>query len=315
MHRAVLLHEVVRALQPHPGGVYVDGTLGRGGHARAILEAAGGDARLLALDRDGEALERARMGLGDLARACVFVRANFAEMREVARDRGFDPADGIVLDVGVSSDQLDDPERGFSFMRDGPLDMRMDRTQSTTAADLVNTRPLSELADLLRRYGEEPRARAIAARIVARREASPFARTAELAGLVAEVYGGRRERIHPATRTFQALRIAVNGELAALARAVEGGLALLKPGGRMAVIAFHSLEDRIVKQCFAEHEGRWEAQEQGGVAWRGSLPAVRRLTRKPVVPADEECEQNPRARSAKLRVAEREGKVDDHGTT
>ena len=311
MHRAVLLPEVVRLLAPRPGGVYVDGTLGGAGHARAILEAAGAGARLLALDRDAEALARARGALGELARHCTFVQANFADLAETARANGFEGVDGIVLDVGVSSFQLDDPERGFSFMRDGPLDMRMDRTQTTTAADLVNTRPAGELAALFKAYGEEPRARAIAGRIESRRRAAPFTRTSELAGLVSEVYGGRRERLHPATRVFQALRIAVNGELAALAAGLEGGLSLLRPGGRMAVIAFHSLEDRMVKRCFAEHEGRWEGLPGGGQAWVGRLPAVERLTRRPVMPGDEECAENPRARSARLRAVER--KDDDHG--
>jgi 16S rRNA (cytosine1402-N4)-methyltransferase len=312
MHRAVLLPEVVRLLAPRPGGVYVDGTLGGGGHTRAILEAAGDGVRLLALDRDADALERARQALGEKARFCTFVQANFADVAGTARAHGFDAVDGIVLDVGVSSYQLDDPERGFSFMRDGPLDMRMDRTQTTTAADLVNTRPAVELAALFRAYGEEPRARAIAVRIEARRRTAPFARTSELAMLVSDLYGGRRERLHPATRVFQALRIAVNGELTALSAGLEGGLELLRPGGRMAVIAFHSLEDRIVKQCFAEHEGRWAGRPEGGQTWVGRLPAVTRLTRKPVVPGDEECASNPRARSAKLRAVER--KEDDHGT-
>jgi len=302
-----MLHEVVRLIAPRAGGVYVDGTLGGGGHTRAILEAAGGDARLLALDRDGDALERARRTLGELARQCTFVQANFATIRETARTHGFETVDGIVLDVGLSSDQLDDPERGFSFMKDGPLDMRMDRTQSTSAADLVNTRSATDLAEILKRYGEEPRGRAIVARIIAQRQAQPFTRTAELAALVSDVYGGRRERIHPATRTFQALRIAVNGELAALAEGLEGGLELLRDGGRMAVIAFHSLEDRLSKRCFAEHEGRWEARPEGGETWVGQSPAVVRLTRKPVTPTEEECERNPRARSAKLRVVERKG--------
>lgn len=312
MHRSVLLNDVVRLIAPRAGGVYIDGTLGAGGHTRAILEAAGGPIRLLAVDRDAEALERAQRALGGLAAGCTFVRANFADLRETARAHGFDGVDGIVLDVGVSSDQLDDPGRGFSFMRDGPLDMRMDRSQGLTAADLVNTRSGEELADLLRRYGEEKRARAIAARIVARRAVAPFAGTAELASLVSEVYGGRRERIHPATRVFQALRIAVNGELEALQAGLEGGLELLGPGGRMVAIAFHSLEDRLVKRCFAEHEGRYEARPEGGQSWVGRNPSVRRLTRKPVVPTADECAANPRARSAKLRAVERKGQ--DYGT-
>lgn len=307
MHQAVLLGEVLHWLAPRPGGTYVDGTLGGGGHARALAEVIGAQGRLLALDQDAAALERAKAALGTLVGRCLLVKANFAEMGHVADAHGIRTVDGVVLDIGISSDQLDAPERGFSFMRDGPLDMRMDRDRPKTAAELVNTLDESELANLLRRYGEEPRARGIARQLVRERQQAPLLRTAQVADAVMRVYGGRRGRIHPATQTFQALRIAVNGELEALEQGLEAGLNLLAPGGRMAVISFHSLEDRLVKRCFAEHQGRWESLQAGGQKWVGRLPEVDVLTRKPVTATDEECQTNPRARSAKLRVAERKG--------
>lgn len=305
MHRAVLLDEVVEWLAPKSGGVYVDGTLGGGGHTRAIALAAGPAGRVMAMDQDAGALERAREALAGCLEQCVLVRGNFAGMAESAAACGLTRVDGIVLDVGISSDQLDDPERGFSFMRDGPLDMRMDQSRAATAADLLNTLPEAVLADTLRRYGEEPRARAIARRIVEARSREAFARTSQLADLVERVYGGRRGRIHPATQTFQALRIAVNGELEALERGLEAGLGILAPGGRMAVISFHSLEDRLVKQFFVEHQGHMESLPEGGSKWVGTLPKMEILTRKPVMATDRECRDNPRARSAKLRVAVR----------
>jgi len=188
-------------------------------------------------------------------------------------------------------------------MREGPLDMRMDQTCAATAADLLNTLPEQALADILRRYGEEPRARAVARRIVEQRASDPFVLTSQLANLVERVYGGRRGRIHPATLTFQALRIAVNGELEALEKGLESGLRILAPGGRLAVISFHSLEDRLVKQFFVEHQGRMESLPEGGEKWVGTPPEMKILTRKPVMATDQECRDNPRARSAKLRVA------------
>lgn len=303
MHRAVLLDEVLLWLAPKPGGVFVDGTLGGGGHTRAIALAVGPAGRVVAMDQDAGALERARETLAGCLEPCVLVRGNFARLAESVAACGLTRVDGVLLDIGISSDQLDDPERGFSFMRDGPLDMRMDRTRAATAADLLNTLPEVELADLLRRYGEEPRARAIARRIVERRSREPFVRTGQLADLVERVYGGRRGRIHPATLTFQALRIAVNGELEALEQGLEAGLGILAPGGRMAVISFHSLEDRLVKQFFLEHQGHMESLPEGGEKWVGTLPKMEILTRKPVMATDEECRDNPRARSAKLRVA------------
>lgn len=307
MHQAVLLDEVMQWLAPRAGGVYVDGTVGGGGHARAILEAAGSTGRLLALDQDATALDRARLAMGECAACCTFVHASFADLERVASIHGVAGVDGVLLDIRISSDQLDNADRGFSFMKDGPLDMRMDRGVAATAADLVNTLSEYELTDVLRRYGEEPRARAIARRIVANRDVRAFSRTSELADLVMKVYGGRRGRIHPATLTFQALRIAVNGELKALEAGLAAGLNVLAPGGRLVVISFHSLEDRMVKHFFADHQGRWESLAEGGRKWTGVLPQVEVLTRKPVMALDGECEQNPRARSAKLRAVERKG--------
>ncbi len=300
-----MLSEVLVGLGLQPGAVVVDGTLGGGGHALALADAVGLQGRVVALDQDAGALDRARQKLGSKVAQCLLVQSSFARMDQVVAELGLKQVDGVLLDIGISSDQLDDPERGFSFMRDGPLDMRMDQEAPLTAADLLNTLPEVELARVFKKYGEEPRARAIAHKIVGQRGAVPFRRTAQLAELVMTVYGGRRGRIHPATLTFQALRIAVNGELEALEAGLEAGLRILKVGGRMAVITFHSLEDRIVKQFFVEHQGRMESLPEGGARWVGALPEMTILTRKPVVATDEECRENTRARSAKLRIAER----------
>ncbi len=306
MHQAVLLSEVVAGLNLRPGAVVVDGTLGGGGHSAAIAAVVGPQGRVIALDRDAGALDRARQNLGDRMSCCTLIRSSFAQMEEVVTRLGLNQVDGVLLDIGISSDQLDDPSRGFSFMREGPLDMRMDQEAPLTAADLLNTLSEGELARVIRRYGEEPRAKAIARKVVGKRGMVPFQTTGQLADLVTEVYGGRRGRIHPATLTFQALRIAVNGELDALEAGLDAGLRILKVGGRMAVITFHSLEDRIVKQFFAGHQGRMESLPEGGVKWVGALPKMAILTRKPVVATEEECRENPRARSAKLRIAQRE---------
>jgi len=305
MHQSVLLSEVLAGLDLRSGATVIDGTLGAGGHSVALAEMVGPHGRVVALDRDAGALARARRQLGAMAPRCTLVQSSFAQMDEVVAELGLKQVDGVLLDIGISSDQLDDPDRGFSFMRDGPLDMRMDQDAPMTASDLLNTLPEEELMRLLKRYGEEPRAKAIAHKIVGQRGVVPFRRTAQLAELVMEVYGGRRGRIHPATLTFQALRIAVNGELDALEAGLEAGLRILKMGGRMAVITFHSLEDRIVKQFFVEHQGRMDSLPEGGAKWVGALPKMMILTRKPVVATEEECLGNPRARSAKLRIAER----------
>ena len=306
VHVPVLLEETVSNLVTEPGGWYVDATAGAGGHAAAILAAAGLDARLLALDRDGEALELARAALAPFGDRAILERANFSELAEVAARHGVRGVRGVLLDLGVSSMQLDRPERGFSFQRDNPLDMRMDDRQELTAALLLKRLPEAELADVLWRYGEERMSRRIAKAVAqARARGAAPETTAQLAELVSNAKGGRRGHAHPATQTFQALRIAVNGELAALETVLPAALDLLAPGGRLAVISFHSLEDRRVKQFMAAHEGRMESLAKGGSRWSGQLPRARRVVRKAVVAGAGETERNPRARSAKLRVLER----------
>lgn len=311
VHVPVLLEEVVAHVVTSTEGWYVDGTVGAGGHAAAILAAAGLDARLLGLDRDEEALKLARAALAPFGERVVLEKANFADVAEVAARHGVAAVRGILLDLGVSALQLERAERGFSFQHNGPLDMRMDARQGPTAAEWLQRLPEAELAEILRRYGEEPHSRAIARAIVRARERGECpATTRELAELVARVKGRRRGRIHPATQTFQALRIAVNGELEALQRALSAAWSLLAPGGRLAVISFHSLEDRIVKEFMAAHEGRWESLPQGGRRWMGLRPRGRRIPRRPIRPTEQEVARNPRARSAKLRILER---MSNHG--
>jgi 16S rRNA (cytosine1402-N4)-methyltransferase len=305
MHQPVLLTETVERLQPRPGGVYIDGTLGSGGHAEAIVKAMEGQGLLIGIDRDPEALARAGAKLAPYGEGVRLVHANFAEMAEVAREAGATQVDGIVMDLGISSNQIGTPERGFSFQDDGPLDMRMDTTKPVTAADLVNELSEAELSDCFRELGEERRARSVAKAIARAREEAPIRTTGRLAEIVAKAVGGRRGRIHPATRVFQALRMRVNEELESLREGLEAGIRLLAPGGRMAVISFHSLEDRIVKHCFADHVGRMVSLAAGGEAWEGREPRMRKVTRKPVTASEAELAENPRARSAKLRVAER----------
>jgi len=305
MHEPVLVNEVVDLLGVRAGGVYVDGTVGSGGHAAAILEKAGATGFLLGMDRDGEALARARSRLTGHEGSYALVQGDYADMAGAAAQRGLGEVNGIVLDLGVSAEQLESAERGFSFVREGPLDMRMDASRGESAADLLQRVTETDLAALIRRYGEEPNARRIARRIVREREKDPIRTTGRLARVVERALGGRRGKRHPATRTFQALRIAVNGELASLEKGLPAALGLLQAGGRMAVISFHSLEDRMVKRFFVRHEGRWESLQEGGRAWRGEEPAVARVTRRAVRPSAVQTETNPRARSARLRVAER----------
>jgi 16S rRNA (cytosine1402-N4)-methyltransferase len=286
-HVPVLLAETLEVLAVRPGGFWVDGTVGLGGHAAAILRASAPSGRLLGLDRDGETLARAREALASFGARVRLEQADFREIPE----RSGEPADGILLDLGVSSAQLDDPGRGFSFLSDGPLDMRMDRRGGETAADLVNRLPEKTLADLIFRYGEERASRRIARGIVRARERAPLRSTAELAEIVRRASPRGRRRGHdPATRTFQALRIRVNRELEGLEAAVERAAACLAPRGRLAVIAFHSLEDRAVKTVF-----------RALAAAQFSL-----VTRKPLRPSAEEVRRNPRARSARLRALARE---------
>ena len=308
MHVPVLLPETIAALSPRAGGRYIDGTLGGGGHAEAILEASAPDGILLGIDRDADAVVRCRERLSRFGSRFEAVHADFASMAGIAAERGFGRADGILLDLGVSSFQLDEARRGFSFRADGPLDMRMDRSRGETAAEWIAARAddPAEIAEVLREYGEEPDAARIARAIAREQAKEPIAGTARLAAIVEKAVGGRRGAArHPATRTFQALRIAVNDELGQVSRAVEAALGLLAEGGVLAVITFHSLEDRIVKRAFAAHEGRNVSLQQGGSEWRGELPAVERVLRHPASPSEAETASNPRARSARLRAARR----------
>ena len=303
-HIPVLYDEVLRLLDALPGGCFIDGTVGGGGHATGILEASAPDGRLLGLDADADTLAQARERLARYGERVTLVHANFAALGEVARAHGFSAVDGVLLDLGLSSMDVDDPKRGFSFLREGPLDMRYDRSQGQTAADLVNTLDEAALAEILFRYGEEPRARAIARRMVQRR---PIHTTTALAALVAEVVGAsagkRRPGHHPATRTFQALRIAVNDELGALAAALGAAIDLLRPGGALVVIAFHSLEDRLVKETFRRESRDCICPPRQPVCTCGHRASLEVLTRRPVTPGADELARNPRSRSARLRAA------------
>lgn len=303
-HIPVLLNEVLRGLNLRPGAVCVDATVGGGGHAEAILQATAPNGRLLGLDADPQAIERVRGRLAPFGARVILVHANFRDLATVAAAHGFAAVDAVLLDLGVSSFQLAGEERGFSFLLDGPLDMRMDPHSPLTADEIVNRWPQEKLADIIYRYGEEPASRRIARAIVAAR---PVHTTAALAEIVARAVGGRGEhaRIHPATRTFQALRIAVNDELGALEAVLPQAVTLLARRGRLAVIAFHSLEDRIVKQ-FMQREARdCLCPADLPVCQCGHRATLRVVTRKPIQPNEEEVVVNPRSRSAKLRIAER----------
>jgi 16S rRNA (cytosine1402-N4)-methyltransferase len=300
-HVPVLYDEIIHALRPASPGRYVDGTLGAGGHARGILEACAPDGQLLGLDVDPQALALARKTLAPYGQRARLAQASYDLLTDVLAGIGWDGVHGIVLDLGVSSMQLDAAERGFSFTREAPLDMRFDPTSGAPAADLVNSASEAELADLLFRFGEEPRAKRIARAIVGAR---PVRTTTRLAEVVSQAYPGY-SRMHPATRTFQALRIAVNDELGRLERALPHALRALLSGGRLAVISFHSLEDRIVKEFF-RREGRDQLNPPYEPIFEFERKAVlKEIARKPITPAAAEIKANPRARSAKLRVAEK----------
>lgn len=303
LHRPVMLSQVVEYLRPQSRGVYIDATLGLGGHARAILEASSPGGKLLGIDRDRESLDRASRGLAGYSGRLELHHGNFAQVKDIASRTQFGSCDGILADLGLSSFQLGTAERGFSFQRSGPLDMRMDTDSSLTAAEVVNRFPEPKLAGLIYTYGEEPNSRRIARAIV---RARPLQDTLSLAEVVCRaVRSRRRGKIHPATRTFQALRIFVNDELEALRQFVASAIDLLKAGGRLAIVSFHSLEDRIVKGslgslargCICPPEA------PGCVCSRKKL--VKLVCRKPVSPTEAEKTGNPRSRSARLRVAER----------
>lgn len=301
LHIPVLYQSVLEYLQK-PGGCYLDGTVGAGGHAAAVLDASSPDGRLLGMDRDPAALSFAGQRLAPFGDRVTLVHASFARMGEHAARLGFEQLDGILLDLGLSSRQLDDPARGFAFRHDGPLDMRFDPDDERTAATLVNELPSDELADIIYRYGEERDSRRIARAIV---NARPLRTTGELASIVRGAVRRRERRIHPATRTFQALRIAVNRELEALSAALPQAVQLLRPGGRLAIIAFHSLEDRIVKQFFRRESQDCLCSPESPVCICQHQATLNILTRKPIRPSTVEMERNSRSRSARLRVAER----------
>jgi len=302
-HTPVLLPEIITALQPQADGLYIDCTFGAGGYTRAILEAA--DCRVLALDRDPSAIAAGQNLIQHFSDRLTLVESRFAELADVAQAHGFSAADGVVFDLGVSSMQLDEAERGFSFMRDGPLDMRMS-AQGVSAADVVNTFKQDAIADILYQFGEERRSRAIARTIVAARAEKPFERTSELAALCLRVLGQKPGDKNPATRTFQALRLYVNNELDEVSRGLAAAEAVLRPGGRLAVVAFHSLEDRIAKQFLNDRAGRVAAPSRHApVAAEHAAPTFKLLTRKLVEPSEAEIAANPRSRSAKLRAAEK----------
>ena len=305
-HIPVLLDEVLDLLRVEPAGVYVDCTLGLGGHAGEILSRLGSKGRLIGLDRDEKILAEARRRLGHGGSRVECFHENFKNLPTLLDELGVKILDGCLLDLGVGSHQLNAPERGFSFMHSGPLDMRMDVRQETTAADLLNRLPEETLADIFRRYGEEKSARRLAKAIAARRLHSPFATTADLVAVVEEVKGGRRQgRIHPATQTFQALRIEVNQELEGLEEFLEAMVDRLAPGGRLVVLAFHSLEDRIVKTVFRRAAGHCVCFGPPDVCSCPRSARVKLLTGKPVRPSDEEIQRNPRSRSARLRAVEK----------
>ncbi len=303
-HEPVLYQEIIHALRPQRAGKYVDGTLGAGGHAWGILQASGEGGRLLGLDVDPQALALARQRLAEYGERATVVQASYTELSTQLAALGWGAVDGILLDLGASSMQFDTPGRGFSFQADGPLDMRFSPENPVTAADLVNDLPENELADLIYRYGEERRSRQIARALVQDR---PLKTTTQLAETIARAAGGRSkgENIHPATRTFQALRIAVNEELQAIEQVLPQALAALAPGGRLAVIAFHSLEDRIVKQYFRRESQDCICPPEQPVCTCGHKASIEIITRRPIGPTEAEAQANPRARSARLRVAEK----------
>lgn len=301
-HQPVLYQEVLEALQPQPGGFYLDGTVGLGGHAHGILEASSPDGQLLGLDVDPQALQLAGQRLAEYTSRIHLQHGSYGQLDEHLAAVGWSEVDGILLDLGASSLQFDRPERGFSFQKEGPLDMRFDPGSPLTADELVNSWPEADLADILFRYGEEPKSRRIARAIL---KARPLHSTMQLAEVITKAAGGRRSGIHPATRSFQALRIAVNRELETLEAALPQALAALKPGGRLAVISFHSLEDRTVKLFFRQEGRDCICPPEQLVCTCGHKASIQEITRRPIRPTSDEVNSNPRARSARLRVAER----------
>ena len=305
-HRPVLLDECIEGLNIRPDGIYLDGTLGRAGHSREIAKRLT-SGRLICVDRDDAALEAAQTRLADWMDRVTLVHSNFDKVSDILDELGLKGIDGMLFDLGVSSPQLDDGSRGFSYMADAPLDMRMDRSEGLTAADVVNGFEQNELRRILLQYGEERYAPLIAAAIVRRRAEKPIETTLELVDVIKSAMPGKalREKQHPAKRSFQAIRIAVNDELASVERMIRGAVPKLNKGGRLAVITFHSLEDRIVKTGMADFAKGCTCPPDFPVCVCGKTPDIKLVSRKPILPTDQEVEENPRARSAKLRVAEK----------
>lgn len=306
-HRSVLLDECMQGLAIRPDGVYLDGTAGGGGHSAEIARRLSDDGLLIAIDQDETAVVVVTERLSSFGLRARVVRNNFCELKEVCREQGIDEIDGLLLDLGVSSYQLDTPERGFSYQADAPLDMRMDKRKSLSAYEVVNTYSQEKLKKILFDYGEERFAPAIASAIVKQREKHPIETTAELSDLIkyAMPPAAREGGHHPAKRSFQAIRIEVNAELDVIEPAIRDAVSLLRRGGRIAIITFHSLEDRIVKQTFADLASGCTCPRDFPVCVCGKKPLVKIVTKKPILPSKEELEENPRSRSAKLRVAEK----------
>ncbi len=305
-HYSVLLNESIEALNIRPDGVYVDGTLGLGGHSEQIAKRLT-TGRLIAIDRDKSALERAEERLAPYAQRISFVHGNFRDLPQLLANQGVDRANGMLFDLGVSSPQLDEAERGFSYMADAPLDMRMDTSESLTAWFIVNKWPEEKLKRILFEFGEERYAPRIAQAIVRRRAAAPIDTTGELVDVIRGAMPPQalREKQHPAKRSFQAIRIAVNDELASISELMDHAAELLAPGGRLAVISFHSLEDRIIKNAINARERGCTCPRDFPVCTCGFHQTLKSITRKPILPTEQELAENPRSRSAKLRVAER----------
>lgn len=306
MHIPVMLNECLQALMTDPEGIYVDGTLGNGGHSAEIFSQLKPGGMLIGFDRDQDAIERVQTRLKSAeGKRVELVHDNYANMTQQLDRLGIDKVDGLLLDLGVSSFQLDLAERGFSFQQDAPIDMRMDQTRGQTAGELVNTASEQELADIIYRYGEERASRRIARAIVEARAKVEIETTLQLAGIVERAKGGRKgKKKHPATQTFQALRMAVNDELSGIEQVLETMLDRVVEGGRIVVLTFHSLEDRLVKQLFGRHVLREESLQQGGVKQIFEEPQVKWIWKKPLIATEQEQAVNPRSRSAKLRAVE-----------
>ena len=306
-HKSVLLYETVDSLNIKPDGIYVDGTLGGGGHAWEVCRRLGEQGRFIGIDQDADAIRAATERLKEYGDKVTIVRSNYEHIKEVLKDLGISQADGIYLDLGVSSYQLDTAERGFTYREDAPLDMRMDQRNTQTAADIVNTYSEAEIYRIIRDYGEDKFAKNIAKHIVRVRQEKPFETTGELIETIKAAIPMKVRAVggHPAKKTFQATRIELNRELSVLEESIDTMIDLLKPGGRLSIITFHSLEDRIVKVRFRENENPCICPPGFPVCMCGKVSKGKVITRKPIVPSDEEIEENKRAKSSKLRVFER----------